>query len=270
MKFAICNEIFKGWKLEDAMVFVKKTGYDAIEIAPFTLATYVTDIPPERRKEIKANASKNGIAISGIHWVLAQTEGLHLTHPDEEIRTRTSQYLSDLVDFCADIGGQFMVLGSPQQRNIIAGVTKELAWQWAKSSLRPAILKAEERGVTICLEPLGPSETNFINKAEEAIRFVQQSNSGRFKVALDVKAMSSELKPIPQIIRESAHHIGYFHANDKNLKGPGFGDVDFAPIVAALKQAGYDGYASVEVFNFDEGPETIATKSLDYLKMVFV
>ena len=81
--------------------------------------------------------------------------------------------------------------------------------------------------------------------------------------------MCAEPKPIPQIIRDSWPHFAYFHANDKNLKGPGFGNVDFKPIAAALKEVGYDGCVSVEVFNFDEGPEVIATKSLEYLKRVF-
>ena len=87
---------------------------------------------------------------------------------------------------------------------------------------------------------------------------------------LDVKAMCSEARPIPQIIRESRGEFAYFHANDRNLKGPGFGDVDFKPIAAALKEAGYGGYVSVEVFKFEEGAETIATKSLEYLQRVFV
>jgi sugar phosphate isomerase/epimerase len=81
--------------------------------------------------------------------------------------------------------------------------------------------------------------------------------------------MCSEAKPIPQIIRESWPRFAHFHANDKNLKGPGFGDVDFQPIAAALKEVGYDGFVSVEVFNFDEGPELIASKSLEYLRAVF-
>src|SRR5439155_20840745 len=101
-----------------------------------------------------------------------------------------------------------------------------------------------------------------INTAADAIRFVDQFSSPNFKIILDVKAMSSESKPIPQIIRESSPHFAHFHANDKNLKGPGFGDIDFKPIAAALKQVDYNGYVSVEVFNFDEGPEVIARKSL--------
>jgi sugar phosphate isomerase/epimerase len=128
---------------------------------------------------------------------------------------------------------------------------------------------AEARGVVICLEALTPAETNFINTAAEAIEFVGELPSPNFKIILDVKAMCSEAKPIPQIIRESWPNFAHFHANDKNLKGPGFGAVDFGPIAAALKEVGYDGFVSVEVFKFDEGPEAIATKSLEYLKGVF-
>jgi sugar phosphate isomerase/epimerase len=81
--------------------------------------------------------------------------------------------------------------------------------------------------------------------------------------------MCSEAKSIPQIIRESWPHFAYFHANDRNLKGPGFGDVDFKPIAAALREVGYDGVVSVEVFKFEEGAEVIATKSIEYLRRTF-
>ena len=162
-----------------------------------------------------------------------------------------------------------MVVGSPKQRNVLPGVSPETAQSWALETFREPVCRAEDRGVTICLEPLSPAETNFINTAEEAIQFVQQIPSPNFKIILDVKAMSSETTPIPQIIRGSWPHFAHFHANDKNLKGPGFGDVDFKPIAAALKQVGYAGYVSVEVFEFGEGPEVIATRSLEYLKTVF-
>ena len=57
--------------------------------------------------------------------------------------------------------------------------------------------------------------------------------------------------------------------NDENLKGPGFGEVDFKPIATALKEVNYTGVVSVEVFKFEEGPEAIATQSLRYLQETF-
>src|SRR5690349_14812213 len=269
MKFAICNEIFKGWALDDTLSYAKRLGYSAVEIAPFTLANSVFDISAADRQKIRDSAAQIGIQIAGIHWVLVKPEGLYINHTDAEIRQRTSDYFRELVDFCADIGGKVIVVGSPKQRNLMPGVSLEQGWNWAADTFRPAVAQAEKRQVTICFEPLSPVETNFINTAADAIRFVEQFHSPNFKIILDVKAMCSESTPIPQIIRESYPHFAHFHANDKNLKGPGFGDVDFEPIAAALKQVGYNGCVSVEVFNFDEGPEVIASKSLKYLQATF-
>ena len=269
MRFGICNEIFKDWKLEETMTYARRAGYGAIEIAPFTIANYVTEISKPRRQEIRDTAARADLAISGIHWVLVQAEGMYLNHPDAAVRARTAKYFCDLVDFCADIGGETIVVGSPKQRNVMEGVTAPQAWNWAGATFRDAVRQAGQRGVTICFEPLAPAETNFINTAEDAIRFVGEHNSPNFKIILDVKAMCSETKPIPRIIRESWPYFAYFHANDRNLKGPGFGDVDFQPIAAALREVGYDGTVSVEVFKFDEGPEVIATQSIEYLQRVF-
>jgi sugar phosphate isomerase/epimerase len=269
MKFAICNEIFQGWKLEDAMTYAAKAGYEGIEIAPFTLAKSVTDISRAGRERIRELSVRTGITICGLHWVLVQAEGVYLNHSDPAVRQRTAAYFCELVDFCADVGGKTIVVGSPKQRNLLPGVTAAQAADWAAATFRDSVKRAEVRSVTICIEPLSPAETDFINTAAEAIRFAEQFHSPNFKIILDVKAMCAETKPIPQIIRESSPHFAHFHANDKNLKGPGFGEVDFKPIAAALREVGYDGYVSVEVFKFEEGPEVIASQSIGYLKRSF-
>ena len=269
MKFAICNEIFQGWAIEDTLAYAARIGYAGVEIAPFTLANSVTDISPADRRKIRETAARHRIEIAGIHWVLVKPEGLYINHPDEALRERTAKYFCDLVDFCADLGGKVMVVGSPKQRNVLPEVSPAQAQDWAAATFRHAVAQAEQRDVTICFEPLAPVETNFINTAADALHFVQRVPSPRFKIILDVKAMCSESKPIPQIIRESWPHFAHVHANDRNLKGPGFGDVDFKPIAAALKEVGYQGFVSVEVFNFEEGAEAIATRSLEYLKRAF-
>jgi sugar phosphate isomerase/epimerase len=269
MRFAICSEIFQSWAPEEIFRYAARIGYEGVEIAPFTLAKYVTDISGSERARLREAARLAGVAITGIHWVLVQAEGMYLNHSDAAVRDRTSRYFVDLVDFCADLDGRVMVVGSPKQRNVMDGVAPDEAWLWATATFREAVKRAEDRAVTICFEPLAPTETNFINTAAEAVRFVRQFNSPSMKLILDVKAMCSEAKSIPQIIREVWSELAYFHANDRNLKGPGFGDVDFKPIALALREVGYSGWVSVEVFKFDEGPEVIATRSLACLREAF-
>jgi sugar phosphate isomerase/epimerase len=269
MRFAICNEIYQGWKLEDTFAHAARVGYNGVEIAPFTLANSVNDISKNERQRVRELAARSKIEIVGLHWLLVKPEGLYLNHTDASVREKTAKYFVDLVDCCADFGGTIMVVGSPKQRHILSGVTREQAWDWTAATFRDAVKRAEDRGVTICFEPLSPAETNFVNTAAEAIEFVKPFNSRAFKIILDVKAMCSETKPIPQIIRESWPHFAHFHANDQNLKGPGFGDVDFKPIAATLRELGYEGYVSVEVFKFEEGPEAIAGRSFEYLHRTF-
>ncbi|HAB18380.1 MAG TPA: sugar phosphate isomerase/epimerase family protein [Verrucomicrobiota bacterium] len=269
MRFAICNEIFQDWPFERACAFAKRAGYDAIELAPFTFAPLITGISPTQRSEIRRAAQDAGLAVSGIHWVLARTVGFHVNHPDPAVRAKTSDYLSAAVEFCAAVGGQFMIFGSPKSRDVLPGVALPDAIRWTQETFTQAIRTAEQAGVTICLEPLAPTETNFLTTAAEALAVTDGVGSPAFKIMLDVKAMCSEPTPIPELIHGLRGRFAYFHANDRNLKGPGFGEVDFGPIAAALRSAGYDGTVSVEVFKFDEGPEVIATQSREYLRSKF-
>ena len=167
-----------------------------MEVAPFTLANSVTEISAAERSRLREVASRTGIKIIGIHWVLVKPEGLYINHPDSQIRERTSDYFCELVDFCADLGGSRMVVGSPKQRNVLPNVSFEQARDWAIDTFSDAVARAEERKVTICFEPLGPSETNFINSAAEAIAFVRRLPSPYFQIILDVKAMTAE--PVPK------------------------------------------------------------------------
>jgi sugar phosphate isomerase/epimerase len=269
MKFAMCNEFCRGMTLDEACALAADVGYDGIEIAPFTLADSVLDIDADGRRAIRDTVARHGLEVAGIHWLLAKPEGLHLTCPDADLRRRTVDYLIAEVDFCADIGGDRMILGSPKQRNVIEGETFEDAWARAAEGLRRLAAHAAGRGVVVCIEPLAPAETNFIQTAAEARRMVQEVNMPALRMMLDVKAMSGDVEPIPDIIRASAGVFEHFHANDANLNGPGFGETDYAPIVAALREVGYDQWVSVEVFNFEIDPDTIARKSFAYLKECF-
>jgi sugar phosphate isomerase/epimerase len=267
MKFALCNEMFEARSMAEVCSIVHKLGYHGIEIAPFTLAPSAEDITAEQRKETRQIIEDSGLQTVGLHWLFAGPTGLHMTTTDNQIRGRTRDYLSCLLDLCSDLGGKVLVLGSPKQRSIVKGQTKKGAWQRAVELLSSVLNQAEQLGLTICLEPLSPVETDFINTVAEGMKMVRQINHPAFKIHLDVKAMCSERTPVPSIIRSvNVDDIGHFHVNDANLYGPGMGDVDYAPIAEAIKDVGWDKWLSVEVFKYDPDPETIARRSIEYLR----
>jgi sugar phosphate isomerase/epimerase len=204
-----------------------------------------------------------GVEVIGLHWLLAKTQGYHLTTSDAALRRRTGDYLGRLAELCRDLGGNLMVLGSPMQRNFDPQqMTHQQASNNAMEVLQQLLPTLEKFRVTLALEPLGPGEGNFWNHASQAVQVIEQLASPWVRLHLDVKAMSSEEKPIADVIRNNASWLHHFHANDPNLLGPGMGQVEFTPIFAALKEISYQGWVSVEVFDYTPGVEAIAVQSM--------
>ena len=123
MKLGICSEVFNGWDWEETCEFVKKTGYDGIEIAPFTLAKSVDLISTAKRAELRAVAKSHALEIIGLHWLLVSPEGLAITTADDALRDKTKAYFFELIRFCSDLGGKVMIVGSPKQRNVPEGMS---------------------------------------------------------------------------------------------------------------------------------------------------
>ncbi len=267
MRFALCNEMFQKTPLPEVCATAKRLGYEGIEIAPFTLSQYATDITSQQRTETRRIIADAGLETVGIHWLFVGPDGLHMTTLDDAVWRKTRDYLLALVELCHDLNGKVLVIGSPRQRSLLPGQTREGAWQRAIDLFTAALEPTADAGVTLCLEPLGPVETDFINSVEEGLQMVRQINHPNFKVHLDVKAMSAEPRPVAETIRSTPlEQIGHVHVNDPNLLGPGMGEVEFEPILAALKEIGWDSWLSVEVFNFEPGGEAIARQSIACLK----
>lgn len=260
MKLAICNELWRNEPIEAIFRKAAEIGYDGVEIAPFTLAPSVEAVSAERRKEIAQAAADAGVQIVGLHWLFVSPEGLHLTTPDDGVRTRTTDYLKALVDFCGDLGGGVMTLGSPQQRSIVPPNTRADAVKRTREVLAAAAERCQARHVTVCFEALSPKETNFINTIEQAAALVDAIDHPNVDVMLDVKAMASMPDGIEATVRKYGSRARHFHANEPNGKGPGMvtRGLDFATVLDALFTTGYEGWVSVEPFDYTPDPDTVA------------
>ncbi|KAA5540626.1 sugar phosphate isomerase/epimerase [Roseiconus nitratireducens] len=262
VKYAICNETFGDWPLEKALQLAREVGYTGWEVAPFMLTDNLDQYSAADRADYRRVVENHGLQIIGLHWLLAKTEGFHLTTLDQATRDRTTKYLTELARLCRDLGGDVMVLGSPAQRNYPESQSAEQAMEAAAECVRGAVPALEEYGVRLALEPLGRAEGNFLNTAAEGRALMQRIDSPQVGLHLDVKAMSDEGTPIDQIIRDNADAMMHFHANDPNRRGPGMGDVDFVPIFQALRDIQYSGWVSVEVFDYSPGVETLVRESM--------
>lgn len=265
-RFAVCNELFREWSYGRACRYAAELGYQGLEIAPFTVLDDEAVVAGRRTRELRQAIQDAGLTTVGLHWLLAKTSGLGLVASDSDVRNKTADYLADLARLCRELEGNLMVLGSPQQRQRGAETSPALAQSHAVETLTRLLPALEAERVTLAIEPLAPSETNFLNTAAETVELIRALDSPWIQLHLDVKAMAAESTSIPELLRRHGRDLAHFHANDPNLRGPGMGAVDFVPILRALQAIEYDGWISVEVFDETLEPEVLAETSIRNLQ----
>jgi len=269
MKFAICQELYENTEWSEQCRLIAEAGYTGIEVAPFAISADLASVPVSVFEGMKQEAERHGLEIMGLHWLLAKTTGLYLTSPDPAIRKATAEYLMLLARACRQLGGHIMVFGSPQQRSLLPGISKQEAAEFAADVFRQAAPAFADNEVVLCLEPLTAKETDFINTCDEAMEIVRLVDHPSMALHQDVKAMlGAEWTPIPKIIDRHKKNCKHFHVNDSNLLGPGMGSTDYHPIFRALIESNYRGWVSVEVFDYSPGAQNIAVQSFNNMQSV--
>ena len=269
MKLSLCNEVLQPMAFEQQCAWAKAVGYDALELAPFTLADKPTTLTSASAHRFKAVAADHDLAISSLHWLLVKPDGLSMVTADAAVRARTLGFLRQLIEFAADCGATTLVHGSPKQRSPQAGQSVADATGQLESALAELAPHAKAAGVTYCIEPLSRAETPVINTVAEAAALVDRIGSSALRTMLDVSAASqAETEPVHEVLARylASGHIAHVQCNDRNRRGPGQGDTPQAPVLQVLKAAGYVGWVAVEPFIYQPDGPACAAFSAGWLR----
>lgn len=264
-RHAICNEAFDKWDFAEACRVIKRLGYEGIEIAPFTLAEDPLDVSAARRNELKDIMASEGLTFVGLHWLMVTPKTLHVTTADEALRNRSWEYVRNLVDLCADLGPDgVMVFGSPKQRSSQGNTPAEATVNYV-NGLKSVAPHAEQRGVKILIEALPKEQTDVVLTLDEAVAHVQSIQSPAIWTMFDTHNAVDEVEPHADLIEKHFKWIQHVHVNETDGKHPGCGDYDFVPVFRRLAKLNYGGWISMEAFDFTPGAERLAGESINYL-----
>lgn len=262
----MCNEAYKDWDFREACRSLRAAGYEGIEIAPFTLAEEPASLSPAQRRDTRRAIEDEGLTFVGLHWLMVSPEGLHVTAPDRTVRERGWRHIRDLVDLCADLGpGGVLVFGSPKQRATTGGLSRLQATRNYVEGLAGVAPHAEKAGVTILIEALPESQCDVILSLDEAASLVREIGSPAVRTMFDTHNAVDEREPHAEVVDRHFDLIRHVHVNEMDGRHPGRADYDFKPVLAKLKERGYAGWISLEVFDFTPGADTIARESIDFL-----
>jgi D-psicose/D-tagatose/L-ribulose 3-epimerase len=273
MQFALCNEVLQPWPFDRQCAAAAAMGYDALEVAPFTLAEDPMAISDGQARQFRRVAEDAGLTISGLHWLLVAPAGLSIVDADAALRDRTVGVMQRLVELCALMGGRYLVHGSPKQRSVPAGSSRGQALERATACFARVAVSARDAGLVYCIEPLSTRETDLINTVQEAVEIVDAIGSPGLKTMIDCSAAGQvEREPIEVLMQRwmPSGHIAHVQVNDPNRRGPGQGEMNFAPILAAVRRlqasADYAGTVAVEPFDYVPDGPACAARAIGYLR----
>jgi len=266
VKLSLCNEVIRDLPFPEQCAFAATVGYDALEIAPFTLSDSPHMLPPDRIAEVRRTLADAGLTCSSLHWLLVTPDGLSVTTSDTAVLAKTVDVMRRLADLAAELGAEVLVHGSPKQRMLTEEDAAD-ARHRAVDCFRAAAEAAEAAGVTYCVEPLAATETNFINTVAEARDIVAQVGSEAFRTMVDCSAAGQEEGDVAALLGRElpTGMIAHVQVNDPNRRGPGEGALAFAPILRTLLDHDYDRWIAVEPFDYRPDGPACAARAAGFL-----
>jgi D-psicose/D-tagatose/L-ribulose 3-epimerase len=267
IRHAMCNEAFEHTPLVEVCRTLRAIGYEGIEISPFTLASDPVDITASQRREYADIIRSEGLTFVGLHWLMVSPKGLHVTTPDEALRARSWQHIRRLIDLCADLGPDgVMIFGSPLQRSTTGGLTREQATRHYVEGLVEVSQQAADRGVTVLVEALPKAQSDVVLTIQEAAGIVHAVDSRAIQTMFDTHNAVDEKELHTDLVEKYFDVIQHVHVNEMDGRYPGSGEYDFGALLKKLQALHYKGWVSLEVFDFKPSAQEIASASYSYLK----
>ena len=269
MRIALCNEVIAPMPFPAQCEYAAKLGYEGLELAPYTLSEEPHRMGAAQLAAARGAAEAAGIAITGLHWLLVKPAGLSISTKDQKTRQKTIDVMLAFVEQCAELGGRYLVHGSPGQRRVDPGDTRAAALARAQECFAAVAERAAKAGVVYCIEPLAADQTPLINTVAEAVQILEQVKSPGLKTMLDCSAAArTEKEPVAALLERWLPRdvIAHVQVNDRNRRGPGQGEQKFAPLFAALRRHGYRGDVAVEPFDYVPDGPAAAARAIGYLR----
>jgi len=246
---------------EEKLAMARRLGYAGVELM-------VRDASELNPSGIKAALRRHELEVPQIATgELFGTDGLALVHPDGAVCRAAEQRLHDIVQLASLLGNRTMIN--------IGRVRGRLDWfpPNARATARTRIVDAVQAlcdyaapyGVRITLEPCNRYELDFVNTTREGLEVASQVAKPNFGLMLDLFHMNIEDASIEGALREARQILWHLHIADSNRLPPGLGHLDFASIIATLREIDYEGYLSVEARALPD-PHTAAGLAAEYMR----
>jgi D-psicose/D-tagatose/L-ribulose 3-epimerase len=255
MKYGVNTMVWTtrvGKEQESLFHRIREWGFDGVE--PFLSLEQPADIPAVRRILDAAKLERTTCSVL--------PREAHLVSPQPEVRAQGVEFLKKCIERSAELGARTMCGPIYSALGVMTGTRRtEEEWKWAVAGLQAAARRAEELGVSLCVEPLNRFETYFLNTLQDAARLVREVGAPNVRIHFDTFHSNIEEQHPADSLRSVGQLVGHVHISENDRGIPGTGHVDWRGVLTALKETGYGGWVTIESFAQPE-PELAAAAAI--------
>lgn len=245
MNLSFSNIALESFNHIKELHILSEIGFKGLEVAPSKVWEDVNSTTYSEVKDYKKKVESTGLEIIGLHSLFWDQPDLSL-FSNNETRGKTLSFLVHLSKICSDLGGYFLVFGSPQARKR-NGLDVEDADCIAIDFFLELSTKIETHGTCLVIEALGVDESDYINSLEHALKITEKVDRKEFLSHVDAKAVFNSEETDLRIFNKIKKTLKHCHANDPGLGVLGeTGFVDHKLFGSLLKQIDYKGFVTAE------------------------
>lgn len=274
MKLAFSTNAYLKFPLERALERIAAIGYKGVELMADVPHLWPAGLLDEQKQAARAALDRLGLEISNInafmmnaiadprqpYWYPSWIE------PYAPYRRIRIEHTKRALTLAKELGAPNITTepGGP----IPQGMTFEVALSTFVEVLRPVVEHAERVGVLLLVEP---EPGLLIETSDQYLLFAEKIQSPALGLNLDIGHMFCVGEDPAESVRKLAPHIRHVHLEDIAASRehrhliPGEGVIDFRNTLKSLKEVGYDGWITIELYPYADDPDTAARRAYEVI-----
>jgi sugar phosphate isomerase/epimerase len=277
MKFAFSTNAYLRFSFPEACRRLAAIGYPAVEIMADVPHAWPAYILPEQKQAIRDALATNKLQISNINSFMMHAVDDHRQRywhpswiePDYNYRRVRIDHTRRALTLAKELGARCITTepGGP----VGPGETWGAALKLFVEMIKPVAEHAEKEGVLLLVEP---EPGLLIETAEQAEEFMGHMTSPAVGLNFDIGHQYCVGEDPAESVKRLAKWVRHVHLEDIADTGvhhhliPGEGAIDFASVLKAIRDIGYDGWVTIELYPYTDDPDHAARTALERVRAI--
>jgi sugar phosphate isomerase/epimerase len=275
MRLAFSTNAYLKHPFEAAAARIAAIGYEGLELLADVPHAWPAGLLDGQKRAILAAMERTGLRFSNINAFMMNAIADRrqpywypsFIEPDAHYRQVRIDHTRRALSLCAELGAPHITTepGGP----LAPGQPRQQAIDLFVEVLKPLAEHADRCGVLLLIEP---EPGLLLETTDQYLEVAEKVDAPSIGLNFDVGHAYCVSENIPRSIAKLASHIRHYHLEDIAASRvhhhlvPGTGAIDFVDVLAAIRQTGYDGWLTVELYPFQDDPDGVARQAREVLE----